>query len=109
MSNAPKILAKCEVCSDEANCHPPDEVRLVGGEYWMCQTCYEDDDGAIREGWLRLPQASAWVTVREAPAETKTYTKCTSCFGLGTHLDVSRDKKTKCTECDGTGYMETEE
>lgn len=69
MTKAPEILAKCEVCDHEWCMYPLDEVRLDGEDTWVCQTCYEDGDGATREEWLRLPQASEWVTVREAPAE----------------------------------------
>ena len=107
MTNRPEILAKCEVCSDESNCHPPEEVRLADG-VWTCDYCYDSDELGTPEDFRKLPSAAEWVTVREAPAKTKDFTKCTSCSGLGTHLDVSQDKKTKCTECDGTGYMETE-
>lgn len=65
MTKNPEILAKCELCDHEWCMHPLDEVRLVGGDTWMCKTCFDDCDEPPHAEWKTLPQASEWVTVRE--------------------------------------------
>ena len=70
MTSAPVIYAKCEVCYDECNCHPPDEVRLHG-DTWLCYECYSEWEDTTQTHWSSLPRASEWITVRETPAETQ--------------------------------------
>lgn len=69
MTKSPVIYARCEVCDEEWCMHPIGDVRLVGGDTWMCETCHDDCDEPPHSEWKTLPQASEWVTVREASEE----------------------------------------
>ena len=52
----PRILAQCEECPDEMNCHLLGEVHY-DGEQWLCTECY---------GYFRTPAT----TLKNAPAAT---------------------------------------
>lgn len=41
----PKLLAKCEWCSDGSNCHPPELVAWSQArQAWLCSECYMEDE-----------------------------------------------------------------
>lgn len=57
----PRILALCELCPDEVNCHSLGEVAYDGSQ-WLCVDCY----GAFDEPATKLieaPFAKQFVTV----------------------------------------------
>lgn len=60
MSEKPTLYALCEMCDDEHNYHPPEDVRRAGPE-WLCLCCYEQLGGATQQEWLNLPRASEYV------------------------------------------------
>lgn len=40
----PKLLAKCEDCAWEGNCHPPEMVAWSPKrQKWMCDECWGED------------------------------------------------------------------
>ena len=34
-------LYVCEYCPDDSNCHPPDDLFLVG-DVWLCELCADE-------------------------------------------------------------------
>lgn len=40
----PKLLAKCEDCCSDGNCHPPEMVAWSPKrQKWLCDECFFDD------------------------------------------------------------------
>lgn len=51
----PEILAKCEDCHWEGNCHPPEMVAWSHKrEKWLCDECWGEDQeyDAVRDEYI---------------------------------------------------------
>lgn len=67
----PRILALCEDCQEESNCHEPHEVRYVGSRAssrWLCRVCWDEQcradevgEAVCDEAWRMAQTAEAWV------------------------------------------------
>lgn len=51
----PEILAKCEDCHWEGNCHPPENVAWSNKrQKWLCDECWGEDQeyDAVRDEYI---------------------------------------------------------